>query len=343
MRVIVFGAGGFVGGWICEMLSEQDGVNLVGGVRKWASAVRIARRGISIAQSDLSVAKDLPALVKGADVVINAAMLPAAREPDLVCGLYQACASVGVRRFVQLSSAAVYGSQIGEIDENTPTAAIDDYSRGKAEMEAAVIKLAATSGPQLMVLRPSIVYGPFSDAWTVRFAQRISKARWRGLGPLGAGTCNLIHAGDLAKAVIAAATVSIDPGCHVLNINGPDVVSWNDYLERFGDALETPNRVVPNATFFRAKTIVTGFVRRGGGLGVVKSLYRRSVGNTRAAMIRAKEVTDIYPTSEELALFGRKVHYSANRAAKVLRMEPETSLETGLKQCALWCRVHGII
>ena len=343
MRVVVFGAGGFVGGWICEMFSERNDVNVVGGVRKWASAVRIARRGLDIAQTDLEVAKDLPTLLTGVDVVVNAAMLPPSREAELVCGLYQACASAGVRRFVQLSSAAVYGNRTGAVDERVTPAPVDDYGRGKAEMERTVVSMATTSGPQLIILRPSIVYGPFSDTWTVRYAQRIVRSRWSGLGSLGEGTCNLVHASDLSKAAMAAATAHIKPGNHILNINGSDVVSWNDYIERFGDALGTLERVAPHAALFRAKTIAAGFIRKGGGLGLVKSLYRSSVGSTRAAMTKAKAVTNLYPTWAELNLLGRKVHYSAGNAAKILGIGPETSLEDGLRQCALWCRLHGIV
>ena len=113
MRIAVFGAGGFVGGWICEELSERQDIELLACVRQWASAVRLARRGLQIRQMDLGNSKALPALLAGVDVVVNAAMLPPTREPELVTALYSACANAGVGRFIQLSSAAVYGNRDG--------------------------------------------------------------------------------------------------------------------------------------------------------------------------------------------------------------------------------------
>src|SRR5437764_1445848 len=105
MRIIVFGAGGFVGGSICEELCQRTDVEQVACVRKWASAVRLARRGVDLRQVDLENADQLPNVLAGADVVINASMPGPSREPDLTHALYLASVKAGVRRFVQFSSA----------------------------------------------------------------------------------------------------------------------------------------------------------------------------------------------------------------------------------------------
>jgi uncharacterized protein YbjT (DUF2867 family) len=115
MRVVVIGAGGFVGGWIAEELSSRRGVEIVACVRKWASAVRVARRGIDIRQFDLEAggasARDV---LSRADVVINATMPSPSREPDLAAGLYEACADANVRKLVHFSSAAVYERKLAK-------------------------------------------------------------------------------------------------------------------------------------------------------------------------------------------------------------------------------------
>jgi nucleoside-diphosphate-sugar epimerase len=343
IRIVVFGAGGFLGGWICEELSQQSDIEVVACVRKWASAVRLARRAIDIRRVDLEDIHEIPAILGGAHAVINATMPPPSHERQLVTDLYLACVRENVRRFIQFSSAAVYGNSTGYVDENTEMSPVDDYSRGKAAMEARLAELAAGSNTQLFILRPSIVYGPFSEAWTVRYVERIVKGRWRGLGQVGNGTCNLVHAHDVAKAAVAAATAAVAPGTHVLNINGPDVVSWNQYIERLGDALDIPDRTTPNATLFLGKAAVAGIVRMGSRLTSVRSLYRWSAGATRAAMKSAQGVTKLYPPSQELRLLHRKVHYSADRAARVLGSNPSIPLEEGLRQSVAWCRVHGIV
>src|SRR5690349_6299354 len=135
MRIAVFGAGGFVGGWICEELAQQSDIEQVAFVRQWASAVRVARRGIPIRQIDLEDVEALPSALTAVDAVINAAMLPPSREAELVTTVYSACANAGVRRFVQLSSAAVYGDRTGHVDEASTPAPATDYARGKVTME----------------------------------------------------------------------------------------------------------------------------------------------------------------------------------------------------------------
>jgi nucleoside-diphosphate-sugar epimerase len=343
MRIVVFGAGGFVGGWICEELHQQNDIEVVACVRKWASAVRLARRGVDIKRIDLEQANELPAILTGADVVVNAAMPPPPREPKLVAALYSSCVRAGVRRFIQFSSAVIYGNRTGDVDESMTPTPDDDYSRGKAEMESRLVDAAAISDTQLFILRPSIIYGPFSEPWTVRYVERITKGRWRGLGRVGDGTCNLVHAHDVAKAVIAAATANVAPGVHVLNINGPDEVSWNEYIERLGDALGTPDRVTPNIALIRAMAVATEIMRMAAQFASLRALYRRSAGTSRAAMTSALTVTRIYPSSVELNLISRKVHYSAVQAERVLGLSPSIRLEEGLRQSVAWCRIHKVV
>jgi len=343
MRIVIFGAGGFVGGWICEELSLRDNIEQIACVRKWASSVRLARRGINIRQVDLESIEDLPAILAGAHAVINAAMLPAQREPALVTALYSACVVAGVRRFVQMSSAAVYGNRVGQIDESVAPVPVGAYGRGKAEMERRLIELSKDSDTQIVILRPSIIYGPFSEGWTVRYVDRISKGRWKGLGRVGDGTCNLVHAQDVARAAIAAATNEIAPGTKILNLNGPDHVTWNEYIERLGDELGIQNRAQQNAMWFRTMATTAAILRIGSKLGTVRSFYKRSKGATRNAMIGAKAVTALYPAGSELDLLSRKVSYLSDQAARTLSMSPPISLDQGIRQSVAWCRLHGIV
>lgn len=342
MRIIVLGAGGFVGGTICEELFQRKDIEQLACVRKWASAVRLARRGIEIRQVDLDDIATLSPVLAGADAVVNASMPPSSREPELAANLYHACDEAGVRRFIQLSSAAVYGDRIGEVNETTPLAPGDDYSRGKAKMEGLLIEAAARSSTQLYILRPSIIYGPFSGAWTVRYVERIVKGRWRTLGRCGNGTCNLVHARDVAKSVIAAATADTAPGPHVLNLNGPDMITWNEYIERLGGALGVPDRMTPNAVLFRWIAIAAELLRIGGTSKWARVLYRRSNGKAKSVMTSAQDLTLLYPSQGELALLGRRVHYSTERATRILGQSPSISVEEGIRQSVEWCRVHGI-
>jgi nucleoside-diphosphate-sugar epimerase len=260
----------------------------------------------------------------------------------LVSELYAAATRAGVGRFVQFSSAVVYGSASGDVTEATALSPNGDYARGKAEMEKRLLEAAVPSAPQLFILRPSIVYGPFADFWTVRYVERVSKGRWRSLGAAGSGTCNLVHAHDVARVVVAAATAAVEPGAHVLNVNGPETLTWNDYVEQLGNALGTTDRVTPSFAWFRTVAATAEILRKASQWSPLRSFYRRSKGATRAVFTGAQGVTKLYPASGELRLLRQKVNYKSGRVTTVLGVSPSISLTDGLRQSVEWCRVHGI-
>jgi nucleoside-diphosphate-sugar epimerase len=343
MKVVVFGAGGFIGGWLCEELADRQDVELIPCVRQWSSAVRLARRGFDVVQVDLEAVTDAVDVIAGADVVVNVSKPLPEREPELAYRLYSACKATGVRKFIQFSSTAVYGDQTGNVDENTPPAPSNDYGRGKTEMENRLLKAAAQSGPQLFILRPTIVYGPFSDNYTVRYAGFVATSRWRSLGWAGAGICNLVHGQDVAKAVVLAALAQQDSKSHVLNINGPEVVTWNEYIDRFGDALGVVGgRHMNPLLFSMAATVVHGGVRKVGSWVNRKGLHRH-LQSAPALIGRVRSVANLYPVREERDLWRQKVRYSWERAVRVIGFNPSMSLDEGLRQSAEWCRVHGIV
>jgi nucleoside-diphosphate-sugar epimerase len=349
MRIVVLGAGGGVGGWICEVAADSGSVELLACVRNWASAVRLARRGIDLAQCDIAKPDEVARCIEGADAVINATMLPPAQEPDLVEQLYKVCAKAGVARFVQLSSAVVYGERTGDVDESAELAPIGGYAQAKVEMEARIMRAARDGGPQLFILRPSIVYGPFSSAWTVRYAQRIISGKWQSLGSAGQGLCNLVHAQDVARCALACASNEAGvSGAHVFNLNGPDKVTWNDYIECFGDALGVADRSAPGALSFRFNVLAGEGMRNGGkylkdNLNGLFSALTQAKGTVGGAVGGAKVIGALYPSLEECRLLTRRAYYPAANLARVLNFQPATSMADGVAQSAHWCKVHGVV
>ena len=348
MRLVVLGAGGFVGGWICEELAGHPDLEIVACVRHWASAVRVARRGLSIVQADLEDARALAAAIEGADVVVNATLLPPLSEAQIVDQIYSACCQAGVRTFLHFSSIAVYGNQTGEIDEDAPLAATDDYGRGKAATEARLVQNAGPGRTRLIILRPSIIYGAFSETWTVRFARRIAHYRWAEFGTAGEGSCNLIYARDLVHAVMAAVEAPRNHDVLTLNINGPEVVTWNEYVRRFGDALGVPNRIVPNALGFQASIIAAAATRRAGRFAksllgdVIMKIYL-SPRASGQLMQGADTIAKLYPEPGEANLWRQKAVYRWERAAQEIAFRPTTPLQEGLQESAVWCRLHGVV
>jgi nucleoside-diphosphate-sugar epimerase len=153
----------------------------------------------------------------------------------------------------------------------------------------------------------------------------------------------LIHAHDVARAAIAAATTDIGPGAHILNLNGPEVVTWNEYIERLGDQLDVPDRSTQSMVRFRLMAATAEVLRRFARSKRIRTYYRKSRGVAQSAMTGAKGVTALYPSSSELQLLSRKVHYVAERATQTLGFSPEVSLDDGIRQSVAWCKLHGIV
>ncbi len=76
--------------------------------------------------------------------------------------LAEAAASAGVNRFIFLSSVKVNGEFTTDqpFDESMPAAPQDPYAISKYEAEQALLKIAAESSMEVVIIRPPLVYGP---------------------------------------------------------------------------------------------------------------------------------------------------------------------------------------
>ena len=77
--------------------------------------------------------------------------------------LARTAAAAGVKRFVYISTIKVNGESTqgrGPFTPNDPPAPVDPYGVSKWEAEQAVRRIAADTGLEVVVVRPSLVYGP---------------------------------------------------------------------------------------------------------------------------------------------------------------------------------------
>lgn len=208
MRAAVTGATGFVGRHLAEaLLRRGDAVRCL--ARSTARAAELEEAGAALVPGSLEDETALVALVDGADVVYHVAGLVAAgSEAELLrvnrdgtARLARAAREAGVERLVLVSSLAVTGptSSGQPLDETAAERPLTPYGRSKQAAEAAL----RAAGVPFTILRPPAVYGP-RDA---QFLRLFRLARL-GLGPLpgdGRQELTLVHARDLAEALIAAA------------------------------------------------------------------------------------------------------------------------------------------
>lgn len=165
-RVLVTGAGGFVGRALVPALAAQG----------WdvREAARAPRPG-AIAMGDIDGATDWSAALVGCDAVVHlAARVHDGRRAaaddfdafrrtnrDATLRLAEQAAERGVRRFVSISTIKVNGEgrDTPYTADGTP-APQGAYAISKHEAEQGLWAIATRTGLEVVILRPPLIYGP---------------------------------------------------------------------------------------------------------------------------------------------------------------------------------------
>ncbi len=345
-RILVTGAGGFIGGWLVETLCLNGFANVRCGVRRWATAARIARFPAEIVLCDLTNVDHVKAAMKGIDVVVHCAY--GSRESTVrgTENLLEVAMQARVKRFVHLSTIDVYGGIEGEVDERAPLLLTGSpYGDSKIEAENFCWTYAGKGLP-LVILRPTIVYGPYCKLWISKFAERLASGKWGIFKEVGDGTCNLVYVQDLVQAVLRSIENDKAVG-EAFNINGGDLLTWNEYFSRLNAALHLPplREIQPGSAHLRSglMTPVKSFARYlVNNFGdTVTAVYRTS-DLARRIMKRTEDNMKASPGPQELRMFGLKVHYSITKAQSLLGYRPKHDVTTGLDLSTQWLNHEGM-
>ena len=234
--VTVFGGGGFIGRYVCEILFRKD-------VR-----VRVASRhpraayflqplapvgSLGFVRCDITDADSVRAAVKDASAVINLV--------GVFKGALRAIHATGAKTIAEAACDAGAESLVHVSAIGADTKAESDYGRSKGEGEQAV----RAAFPDATIVRPSIVFGP-EDNLTNRLA---ALARLPVLPVIAAERrFQPVYVKDVAKAIAMAA---VDPrrfGAQTFEIGGPQVMTMEDIYAisassagREPDLLDLPN------------------------------------------------------------------------------------------------------
>lgn len=169
-KVLITGATGFVGRRLCQMMAQR-GINFTPAYRQ---ELQHMPHGVVVGNIDGGT--DWSGALQGVDVVIHLAarvhvMKDQSVDPlaefreinvDATVNLARQAISHGVKRFVFISSVKVNGEETGRkpfsaCDLPAPS---DSYGVSKMEAEQALRDLAESSGLEVVIVRPPLVYGP---------------------------------------------------------------------------------------------------------------------------------------------------------------------------------------
>ncbi|MBC7544432.1 MAG: NAD(P)-dependent oxidoreductase [Candidatus Sericytochromatia bacterium] len=123
---------------------------------------------------------------------------------DAVRYLYEAARETGCRRFVFFSSGSIYRHGRTPSTESTPFAPASAYERSKVAAEQ-YLWGQPRSGPEVVVVRPSMIYGPrarFLGAKAAALPPMLALLFPRLPRLRGGASVNWIHAEDAARAAV---------------------------------------------------------------------------------------------------------------------------------------------
>ena len=234
-KILVTGASGFLGGRLVERLLLSEGTPLRAMAHQPGHSMRLARLPVDIAWCDLTRPEQVISAMKGCDVVVHCAYgasgVPAENRRVTVDGtriLADAAVAQGVRRFIHISSVAVYSyTPPRNVTESTSLVrSRDEYCRDKVEAEDIIWERIRRHGLPGVVLRMGNIYGPFSGPWTIRPLQHIRD----GIACLvdeGFHDSNMVFADNAVEAILLA--ICEDGAVGEAFFITDDPMSWQDF------------------------------------------------------------------------------------------------------------------
>lgn len=296
--VLITGAGGFIGGALVQYLSRFYTVRALVRYLPVPSNSSIK----FVAGFDLSINTNLSEIFAEVDFVVHCAarvhvMYESAKDPleefrrinvDATVNLAKQAASMGVKRFIYLSSIKVNGefTECGHpFNADDVPAPEDPYGISKFEAEEALRQIANDTGMEVVIIRPPLVYGPGVKA---NFYSMMSWLR-RGVPlPLGALTQNkrsMVALGNLVDLITVCLSHPAAANQTFLVSDGEDL-STTDLLQRTATAL------CVNARLFAVPPMLLKLLAK---LLGKEAVYQRLCGSLQIDMTKTQQLLNWRP------------------------------------------------
>jgi nucleoside-diphosphate-sugar epimerase len=340
------------------------------------TAARVARLPLEFVDCDLLDPDQVSKAVTGCDLVINCARDAGGDARQIrefyiqgTSNLLEASVRHKVKKFIHMSTAAVhqYGQREELINERSPLVQRrDPYLSGKIESEKIVLEYSRFF--PVVILRPMLIYGPYSGNWVTQIIKRLQNHQTTIVGDKG--LANLIYVDDLVDAILLAADQEAANGETFIINNDRERILWKDYVQKYCEMLGISPKVSPEGSlliqrFGNALSMVRdslGIARELAssaealavlakvplvlklGEMTLKGQKRESVQSKLTGAVTVSKpdgkILSKYETisSEMYRVFTARATFSAEKARGMLGFQAETPLEEGIAASLEWAR-----
>ena len=327
MKVLVTGATGFTGGHLARVLKGR-GHDVWAMVRHLEDAARLPDSSLPMVIGDLADPGSLTRAVgNGFDVIYNiAALYRQAGLPEsiyrqvnatAVGQLIEAAARAGVRRVVHCSTVGVHGDILHPpANEEAPLSPGDVYQVSKVEGERIARDAAARTGVEVVIARPSGIYGP-GDRRLLKLFRGVARRRFVILGD-GKIFYHLTYIDDLVEGFRLCGEVPAAAGRTYI-LAGGEVPTLNELAAMIAAVagVPPPSLHLPVWPVWLAGAACEAVCAP---FGLEPPLYRRRVD-----------------------FFTKSRAFDISRARQELGYLPAVGLGEGIHRTLAWYREHGWI
>jgi 2-alkyl-3-oxoalkanoate reductase len=363
LKAAILGANGFIGSRTVEMLHLEGLAEVRPIVRSMYNLARLSKFNLDCRVAD---AFDQSALCKAferCDVVIHAIAGDHETIVDSLAPTYHAAEAAGVRRIVYLSSASVHGQ--------SPRAGTDEqsvlsnrqpiaYNNSKVFAEQQLQELRKKGSVEVVLLRPSIVFGPRSF-WVSSFASDLISGEAYMVNR-GKGICNSIYIDNLIHAIYLACTTQNIDG-EVFIVGDDETITWADLYRPIAEALGFELDKLPEAVYQpiilsrkeRAKALLDTRPARVVLSVIPDRLFRATKASVSALLSRPpqypspwiltklQEKSLFQPTAslEMTLLYQCQYKLPDTKARKMLSYQPVVSFQEATRRTIRWLAFAG--
>jgi nucleoside-diphosphate-sugar epimerase len=325
METLVTGATGFVGPYLVEALRTKGyGVRVLALPTEDTTALEQLQA--SVYRGDVAKPETLVEPMRGVDTVYHLAAIHGLWQPkenyysvningtDNMC---RAALAAGVRRFIHVSSWAVYGMALGQaVNEDFPLRPIPDwYAITKAEADKLVQNYMVRDHLPGVIVRPGTMFGPGDQVNFGRMADRLRAGRAIIIGS-GQNALPFVYVTDVVDGMLLAAGLEqAIGGVYNLSTDQPMTQKelWYAIAQEIGAS--PPRLHVPYSALHALAFVTEGWL---------------TSGPQRQPLV----------TRLGVKLFGSDNRHSIDKARRELGYKPRVGVREGVRLAANWYLEH---